>query len=707
MGLLFVFMLVTQGDNRVELRHTDIPPRLDGSIEELWLAADTVDRFFQSWPQEGELATERTELYLLQDAGHLYVGVRGWCEHGPPVGQLYGLEDEITLLIDPMDSKSMGYFFKVYGSGLHHDGLVLDNGAEWDWSWEGVWDCAARLYDDRIEVEMAIPFKSIRYKEGADEWGFDLERFISREQERDHIFEVREQEGGYQVSKFARLTGVDPQAHGYYFELFPEGFVRYDEAPGEDSRVRPRASLNLKWDLTSQTTMNATVLPDFAQIESDPYSFNLSRYPVYFSELRPFFVEGSELFRMTSLGQGIFSPLQLFYSRRIGKAVGEEPVPILSGLKLTTRSRDWSLGALGAYTDRLTDTAGTELEARRGFAVLSGRAGLPDDSRLGMMFAGTAVDGDDYNYAVGSDWSFCDGPHRGTVQAAYSDYAGTPGWALNSGYTGFIGNFATFGVLEAISDSFSVEDIGYVPWAGQKRLSFGSGPMVRGTGREFRQLWLVPGVYGYMEPGSNEMSYGGSVYTDVDFRNWGVEFNVEGGRKFEADTSFFSRFVHLSYWGNSLKHNLNFGGTYQHGYNYLRGYVAPRFSDWLTFTYYAAGRVALMLSGNNWWEFSPEGDVVQVTSVARPKIDFRINARVSFNVYSELVAATPETRFGETEILTNRVGFLFSWNFRPKSWLFVAFNDYRADYSPFEGDGNALDLENRVGAVKLRYLLYI
>jgi len=707
MELLFVLLLVTQSDNRVELRRTATPPRIDGHIEELWLAADTVDQFVQSSPQEGEPATERTELYLLQDAGNLYVGVRGWCQHGSPVGQLYGLEDEITILIDPMDSRSMGYFFKVYGSGLFNDGLVLDNGAEWDWSWAGVWQCASRLYDDRIEVEMAIPFKSIRYKEGGTEWGFDLERFICREQERDHVIEIREQEGGFQVSKFARLTGVDPQAQGYYFELFPEGFVRYDEAPGSESRVRPRASLNLKWDLTPQTTVNATALPDFAQIESDPYSFNLSRYPVYFSEQRPFFVEGSELFRMTGIGEGPFEPLQLFYSRRIGKAVGEEPVPILSGLKLTTRSRDWSIGALGAYADRLEDTAGAEIEPRRAFAVLSGSAGLPDDSRLGLLFAGTMVDEDDYNYAVGSDWSFCDGPHRGTVQAALSDRTGTPGWALNSGYSGFLGSIATYGVLQAISDSFSVEDIGYVPWAGQKQFSLGAGPMIRGTGRNFRRLWLVPGVSASMQPGSNDLSSAGSLYANADFRGWGMELNASAGRTCEADTSYLGRSASLSYWGNSLLHNLNLGVYSNYGYNYLRGYVATSLSDWWTFTYYHAGKVAFMLSGNNWWECSPEGDVVQVTSVARPKIDFRINSRVSFNVYSELVAATPETQFKETEVLANRVGFLFSWNFRPKSWLFVAFNDYREDYTPFGEDANRLDLVNRVGAVKLRYLLYI
>jgi hypothetical protein len=92
---------------------------------------------------------------------------------------------------------------------------------------------------------------------------------------------------------------------------------------------------------------------------------------------------------------------------------------------------------------------------------------------------------------------------------------------------------------------------------------------------------------------------------------------------------------------------------------------------------------------------------VGVTSVARPRIDFRITSKLSFNVYSEMVLMTPETRWGETRLGSNRVGFLFSWNFLPKSWLYVAFNDYRI------GGDDRLTLASRIGAVKLRYLFYI
>ncbi len=707
MTQLLCLLLVAAADKTVHVRHTDIAPRVDGVLEPVWGQADSITDFIQSQPDESSDPTEKTTIYVLQDRGNLYVAYRCEAKNHPPVGQLYGLEDEFTVFMDPMDTKQTGYFFKLYGSGIYRSGLILDDGRMTDWSWEGVWYSAIKLHKDSAIVEMKIPFKSIRYKRGAGEWGINFGRFIAYNRERDYWVEVTETGGGNRVSNFGRLKGMNPQSQGYYFELYPEGFVRLDQRPGKDARVRPRASLNLKWDLTSVTTFNATVLPDYAQIESDPYSFNLSQYPVYFSERRPFFIEGSELFRMTGLGNGSFRPLELFYSRRIGKAVEEEPVPILSGLKLTTRSPDWSFGALGAYTDNLKDSAGTELESRRGFAVLSGKFRLPDATSLGLLFSGTAAADDDYNAALGADWNFRSGPHRGAVQTAVTSHSGTMGWALNSGYSGYVGNFTTSGALSVYSDSFSVEDIGYAPWAGMKEFEVSAGPVWRGNGGSLRRTALTPGIGFSQIPGSDKLSYYAWIPVTFHFRNtWGINASVYGSRGHEADTSYFGRGANISMWGNSLQHDHNFGVSFDHDYNYRRGYAADHVSDWFTLNYYLLKRVCLTFSFNNWWECSPDCDVIGVTSVARPKIDFRIDARMSFNVYSELVMVTPETRFGKTEMAANRLGFLFSWNFLPKSWLYVALNDYRTDETLFAEDGNILELVNRVGAVKIRYLFY-
>ncbi|MBM3313695.1 carbohydrate binding family 9 domain-containing protein, partial [candidate division WOR-3 bacterium] len=392
---LIVALLVAAGPTKtIQVGRAPTPPRLDGVIEDAWLAADSADDFVQHFPDEGAAPSERTVVYVMQDDANLYVAFRAWSLASPPVGQLYGLEDELTLYLDPMDSRQTAYFFKAYASGLWRQGLILDNGGNEDWSWEGIWYVGTRLYEDRIECEMRIPFKSVRWRAGATEWGINFQRAIARKNEFMYWMDNRDEEGGQQVSKYGRLAGIAPRSKGFYFELLPEGYVRLDEDRTGKRKVKPSASLNVKWDLTPQTTLNATALPDFAQIESDPYSFNISRYPTYLSERRPFFVEGSEIFRFSGLGgAGNFGPLNLFYSRRIGKPVGNQPVPILGGLKLTGRGRGWSAGFLSAATDEVVDTVGmTQLEPRRAFTALSGRARLSPLFSGGLLFAGTAAD---------------------------------------------------------------------------------------------------------------------------------------------------------------------------------------------------------------------------------------------------------------------------------------------------------------------------
>jgi len=700
---LILAILVAAGPVKtVNVGRAATPPRLDGVIDDAWLAADSVSDFIQYVPDEGKTPSERTVVYVMQDDANLYVAFRAWSLAAPPVGQLYGLEDELTLYLDPTDSRQTAYFFKAYASGLWRQGLILDNGGNQDWSWDGVWYVGTRLYPDRIECEMRIPFKTIRWRPLENGWGVNFERMIARNNEYMSWIESKESEGGTQVSKYGRLLSVAPRARGFYFELLPEGYVRYDENGAGTKKWRPFGSLNLKWDLTPQTTLNATALPDFAQIESDPYSFNISRYPTYLSERRPFFIEGSEIFRFTGLGgAGNFQPLQLFYSRRIGKPVGNQPVPILGGVKLTGRGNGWSAGFLGAATDQLTDTLGVaQLEPRRAFAALAGRGRLSPLLSGGLLFAGTAADTARHNSVLGADLGLDAGRHKALLELAGSEYGGRPGWAVNSGYAGYMGRFVATASASWVDDSFSVDDIGYVPWAGQRSASVMAGPYWTGLG-PVRRLYVVPGATVTRQPGSDQYSWNTALWSNFQMRtNAGAELNAGCGRSFEMDTSYFARSVNADGWVSSLKWNLNGFAYYNYGYNYSRGFIADNYGGGVWYTYYLVSKVAMMLGVNNYWELDPQGKVVAVTTPLSPRIDFRFDSRLNFNVYDNLVYATPGTHFDSTRAVSNRIGFLVSWNFLPKSWLYVALNDFRMD------TGAGLSLVNRVGAVKLRYLFY-
>jgi hypothetical protein len=700
-GIVLLFLFLSH-EKTLDVRFTEEPPMIDGIIEEMWLQADSANNFVQRRPYERNAPTEKTVVYVLQDNENLYFAFRCYAQKHKPTACFTRDEDYVRVSIDPFGSKTTGYYFLVFASGLFWDGWVFDDGRTLDDSWEGVWYRAVGVYDDRLEFEMRIPFKSIRYKKGLDEWRIQFMRHIAYNIEDDYWTEVLEQEGDL-VSKWGFLTGITPHATGYYFELYPEGYVRYDKYEGEEGEFKPSASLNFKWDVTSQTTLNATAYPDFAQIESDPFTLNLSRYPTYLDERRPFFLEGKDIFRLSDFGDmGFFQQLNIFYSRRIGKSIDGEAVPIISGIKLTNKSVDWNIGVLGAYTDDYIDTLHSIEEPHRWFGAFRAKRRVFDNSDVGMLFSGTLVDKDNYNYVAGVDGVYRKGSSQFILQGAASDNNEKRGWALNAGYFGFIKNFITFTSVSAIHDSFDVSDIGFVPWVGQKRLLIMSGPYKQLPEGFLRNYFVAPGVVVIQEPGDSNWSVVGVTEINAHFRNnWGFDINIGIGPYYEADTNYLYRDISFSVWGLLMGNNINFGGDYSYSYNYFRNFIAYQGNNWFFMGYSIIPQMSIVLSGNLWVEWDTTNTIIAMWPLIRPRLDFRFNADMSLSIFNEFVMQTPNAEIGNTELLTNRLGLLFSWNFSPKSWIYIALNDYRA-----QDEHGRLQPQYSIGAIKAKYLLY-
>jgi hypothetical protein len=699
--LAFATLLPAQ-EKVLQVRTTDRAPAIDGFIEGLWDVADSAHSFLQHQPHNDRPPAERSVVYALQDDNNLYLAFRCYADTVKPVACLTSDEDWIAVGIDPFGSRNTAYYFIVYASGIRQDGWVLDDGRSRDDSWEGVWYRGVGLYDDRWEIELKIPFKSIRYKKGLTEWGIQFVRYSAENRETDFWTAVEELESDM-VSRYGLLEGISPQAAGYYFELYPEAFLRYDQYRGEESDVEPRISLNFKWDMTPQTTLNAAVYPDFAQIESDPFTLNLSQYPTYFGERRPFFIEGADIFRMSNFGddRGFFHPLNIFYSRRIGKLTDGEAVPIIGGLKLTSKSEDWNVGVLGAYTDEFIENDSLT-EPDRGFGIVRLRRRQFENSELGILFSGTMADEDDYNYALGLDGVVRGGLNQFILQGAASDRSGKQGWGLTSGYWALMGDFILMGAAEVVDDSFDVSDIGFTPWAGRKTITLGGGPFKTYKEGLVRNIYYGASIFGIQEPGQDEWSAIGSVEFNPNFRNnWGLNLSLSGGRAHEADTSYFNRSVNLSGWGSVARQFFNYGASYSHTYNYRRGFLADQASGWCRIGYGIIPQVSTSLQSNMWAEWDPDHSLLAVTTLLRPRIDCRFSSEMNASIFNEFVFGTQETDFDKTRLTSNRVGFLFAWNFSPKSWLYVAFNDQRQ-----LDDTGHLELSSSVGAVKAKYLIY-
>jgi hypothetical protein len=166
-------------EKTIEVRYTDIPPQIDGYIEEIWQQADSVTDFIQFMPYEKMAPSEKTTVYILQNDKNLYVAYRCYTTAHKLINCFTENDDHVSLYLDTFDSKTTAYFFKASVSGLILDGIYLDDGRFPDRSWDGVWYRAAQIYDDRYEVEIRVPFKSIRYKKGLSEWGINFKCMIS------------------------------------------------------------------------------------------------------------------------------------------------------------------------------------------------------------------------------------------------------------------------------------------------------------------------------------------------------------------------------------------------------------------------------------------------------------------------------------------------------------------------------------------------
>lgn len=710
MYALLILFIAANSNKTVEVRYTEVAPKIDGVIEEVWQQADSAYDFVQFEPYEKTDPEQPTAVYVLQDENNLYIAFRCYAEKYAPIACFTKDEDHVRVSIDPFGNKTTGYYFIVFGSKIPYDGLVMDDGREWDDSWEGIWYRGVGVHDDLMEVEIKIPFKSIRYKKGLDEWGIQFMRYTAETRETDFWTEIDHTEGEL-VSKWGTLKGINPQASGHYFELYPESYIRYDHnwfydtLGNEDSthtRFKPSISFNAKWDVTPQTTINATAYPDFAQIESDPFTLNLSRYPTYLHERRPFFIEGTDIFHMSGFGGwGFFEDLELYYSRRIGRSINGDAVPIIGGLKVTHKSPQWDVGLLGAYTDEYSQ-GDSVLESSRKFSVLRAKHRILENSSIGILHSGTLIDSDNYNHALGLDLVYRQGTNQFITQGAVSRHTGKIGWAFTSGFLTLLSNFRVFGSAIVVQDSFDVSDIGFVPWTGYESYRFYAGPVFSIRQGFLRQFATHVGGSIHKEPGADDYSYEGMIEVMPNYRNrWGNYLSLSYGKQYEADTHYTSRSAHLSTWGSLFSQIFEIGGWGSYTYNYMRGFPAYQGGSWLVLSYSILPSWSTGIRINHWVEWDTTNTIISMIPRVRPNFFFRFTADMSLSLFSEFVWLIPGSDLSERELYSVRPGLLYSWNFRPKSWIYIALNDYHSQ-------DMIGDLQHRylIGAVKLNYLLY-
>jgi len=344
------------------VRRTDRTITLDGRLNEPdWALADSITDFRQRDPAEGEPSSERTVVRVLATPNGMAVG--WWCYDRNAAGIVRSqlrrdaelrADDYVSLAIDGLHDKRSGFYFRTNANGAMWDGEHVDaeTGNE---SWDGVWDVRTQVTAEGFFIEMLIPWATLRYADGDSVMGMNFRRFMPRKNEEVLWRAWKRTEGFRFLEREGLAGGLDhlPRRPRVEARPYVAGEARLPErrflAVG-DSIVAPGASdgnvgLDLKVPLSNTVTADITVNPDFAQVEVDRQIVNLSRFPLFFPEQRPFFTEGSAIFDFGRPQQA-----QMFYSRRVGLGANGTPVTIPFGLRVQGRSGGRQVGFLAART---------------------------------------------------------------------------------------------------------------------------------------------------------------------------------------------------------------------------------------------------------------------------------------------------------------------------------------------------------------------
>ncbi|MEP7117276.1 MAG: DUF5916 domain-containing protein, partial [Acidobacteriota bacterium] len=356
--------VIARAENgRVVVRATKltVPLVIDGVLDEpVYSDVQSMGGFIQTVPNEGAPATERTEAWVTYDQNNLYLSCRCWDSAPPEAWTANELRrdtsqlrqnDMFGALLDTFHDRRNGFNFYTNPLGARADQIVTNEGNP-NADWNPVWFVRTGRFPGGWTVEMAIPFKSIRYVSGSDQvWGIQIRRSIRRKNEWTHLTFVPASSGGvtsiFRASVAATLVGLDLPPAAKNVELKPYVISRLESdrvrTPPLSNHWDPNVGLDLKYGINANLTADLTVNTDFAQVEVDEQQVNLTRFPVVFPEKREFFLEGRGTFEFgRSAAQNGFtgtvaianSAPQLFFTRRVGLNNGRE-VPIIGGARVT------------------------------------------------------------------------------------------------------------------------------------------------------------------------------------------------------------------------------------------------------------------------------------------------------------------------------------------------------------------------------------
>lgn len=525
---------------------------VDGVLDEPdWSKVKPATDFTNYRPNEGVPTSQKTEAYVLYGDSEIYVGAILYETDPSLIRRVLTRRDETSgadqfvVAIDSYNDKKTAYLFGVSAAGVQYDGLVTGTGD--DDSWDAVWESAVRHTNEGWVVEMAIPYSQLRFSEGESTWGLEFKRDIRRTGEESFWAPFTSAEAGSGLAQmFGTLEGLVGIKPKRAVQVVPYSLARANrfENPNESGVASADYSgdvgVDFRVGLSSNITLDATVNPDFGQVEADPAELNLSTFETFFQERRPFFLEGTQIFDYTyGSGDGA-----LLYTRRIGSTA-----PVIGATKISGRSPGGlSFGVLGAVTGEDFDPdrfyAATRLKQEFGEQNYFGGAitGFSFNDPASPSPAVTSMAaGVDWDVRVGAESEFkFDGSLAGSLRKTDDSSLEDPtkrGYALYMGFDKVRGFFTPGSGFRVYSPDFEIDDVG-----------------------RFRQTNLIQARLGTSKVWNRGEPFGPLLRVETRAfgdQNWSYTDGTNRG----ADLSLYSSGTFANFWSVDLSADFrNLGG---------------------------------------------------------------------------------------------------------------------------------------------------
>ncbi len=382
---------------------TSTPPVIDGLLTDAaWRSATVFAGFTQREPQEGAAVSERTEVRLLTDGEALYIGA--WMYDRDAAGIVAGEKirdvtltnsDYFGILLDTYKDRQNGFLFATTPAGVEYDGQIIREGegggvslsgqtraqsgalGGFNLNWDGSWKVATSHDSAGWYAEFRIPFSTLRYGGGArQDWGLNLVRMIRRRNEESFWSPISRQLNLYRMSMAGDLTGLQvPVRRVATVTPYALGTAQRNFATSASATYPTAFGVDAKYGVTPSLTLDLTLNTDFAQVEVDEQRTNLTRFPLFFPEKRPFFLENAGTF-----ASGTPQAVDLFFTRRIGIDSTGQPVKIRGGGRLTGRVGGTTVGLMQIFT---AENAG--VQAAQSFTVARAIKEIGRRSRVGII----------------------------------------------------------------------------------------------------------------------------------------------------------------------------------------------------------------------------------------------------------------------------------------------------------------------------------